>query len=90
MNINNINSGNVPRIAHEFAKTVKNSKRDKVTRSGAMSVGKPFASLIRKAIEEQDVSASAIHKAKNLLQAGQLDTQENIRQAAERILSFGF
>lgn len=90
MNINNINSGNVPRIAHEFAKTVKNSQRDKLIRAGGLSVGKPFASIIRKAIEEQDINADAIHNAKNLMQAGQLETQENINAAAERILSFGF
>jgi predicted Zn-dependent peptidase len=47
-----------------------------------------FTAMIEQAKVEPDGSA-AVEKARQLLKTGQLETKENIRQAAENILKFG-
>jgi uncharacterized radical SAM superfamily Fe-S cluster-containing enzyme len=47
-----------------------------------------FTALIEQAKAEPD-GAAAVEKARQLIKTGQLDTKENIRQAAENIITFG-
>jgi hypothetical protein len=48
-----------------------------------------YASLIEKTLETAQTDEEAVRKAQELLQSGQLENPENIRQAAENILRFG-
>jgi hypothetical protein len=48
-----------------------------------------FADLVREAIQESQTQTDAVQKAKELLQAGQLTTPQNIRSAAANIVEFG-
>ena len=48
-----------------------------------------FGSLIDKAAEAQSSDAKAVERAKALLDNGQLDSEENILEAADNILKLG-
>jgi hypothetical protein len=56
---------------------------------GDVSVQVEHASLIDKAMEVPQTDTSAIQRARELLQSGQLETPKNIREAAENIIKFG-
>jgi hypothetical protein len=48
-----------------------------------------FADLIDQAVQTAETDADAVPKARELLQSGQLTTPENIRSAAQNIVTFG-
>ncbi len=48
-----------------------------------------FADLINQAVQAAEADADAVQKARELLQSGQLTTPENIRSAAQNIVTFG-
>jgi hypothetical protein len=48
-----------------------------------------FDRLIEQAIKVPPADADAIQKARQLLESGQLDSEANIRQAAENIANYG-
>ena len=48
-----------------------------------------FADMVNQAMQATETDANAVTKAKELLQSGQLTTPENIRSAAENMLTFG-
>jgi hypothetical protein len=48
-----------------------------------------FADMVNRAMQAAQTDADAVTKAKELLQSGRLITPENIRSAAENILTFG-
>lgn len=48
-----------------------------------------FADLINQAARAAETDADAVQKARELLQSGQLTTPENIRSAAQNIVTFG-
>ncbi len=48
-----------------------------------------YASLVEKAILIPPENARAVEEARQLLLSGQLDSPDNIRQAAENMLEFG-
>jgi hypothetical protein len=48
-----------------------------------------YASLIDKAIKTPEADAKAVKRAQELLLSGQLDSPENIREAAKNIIKFG-
>lgn len=56
---------------------------------GDVSVQVEHASLIDKAMEVPQTDTSAIQRAREILQSGQLETPKNIREAAENIIKFG-
>lgn len=49
-----------------------------------------FDSLIEQAKQAPAEDGSAVARAKALIASGQLDTPENIQQAAQNILKYGF
>lgn len=57
--------------------------------NGDVSVQVDNASLIDKAMQVPQTDASAVQRARELLQSGQLETPKNIREAAENIIKFG-
>ncbi|MHC4616186.1 MAG: hypothetical protein ACYTEQ_00375 [Planctomycetota bacterium] len=48
-----------------------------------------YASLIDEAMQVPDTDVNAIQKAQELLLSGRLEGPENIRKAAENIITFG-
>jgi hypothetical protein len=48
-----------------------------------------FQRLIEQAAQEPPADADAVQKARELLESGRLDSQANIKAAAEDIASFG-
>ncbi len=48
-----------------------------------------FAALIDQAAKASDTDANAVKQAEQLLASGQLDSPENITQAAKNIIDFG-
>ena len=48
-----------------------------------------YASLIEQAIQADQTDPKAVLQARQLLESGQLDTPENIRQAAKNIADIG-
>ncbi len=54
-----------------------------------VSVQVNYASLIEKAMQEPESDDQRIEKSRELLLSGQLESAENIRQAAENIVKYG-
>lgn len=54
-----------------------------------VSVQVDYASLIEQAMEQQQTDAQAVERARQLLLSGQLESPQNIKEAAENILTFG-
>jgi len=54
-----------------------------------VSVQVDYASFIDTAMQAPKTDSQAIEKARQLLVSGQLESPENIRQAAENIVTFG-
>ena len=48
-----------------------------------------YASLINKAAQILPTDAEAVQRAQQLLESGQLESRQNIRQAAENIIESG-
>ena len=48
-----------------------------------------YKSLIEKAVNSANNDREAVEKAKKMMLSGQLDSIENIREAAENIVGFG-
>jgi len=48
-----------------------------------------FADLINQAIQASETEMDAVRRARALLESGQLTSLENIRSAAENIVTFG-
>ena len=48
-----------------------------------------YAPLVAEAIRISESDVEAVQRAKELLASGQLDTVENIRQAAQDLLDYG-
>jgi hemerythrin-like domain-containing protein len=86
--IEKIDHNQVQDIIEQGAARLNNSaKTDQKDQSDA-SLQADYASLISKALSPENDSL-AVQNAKKLLQDGQLDNPENIKQAAENIITFG-
>jgi len=54
-----------------------------------VSVQVDYASFIDTALQTPKTDSQAVEKARQLLLSGQLESPENIKQAAENIITFG-
>jgi len=54
-----------------------------------VSVQVDYASFIDSAMQTPETDSLAVEKARQLLVSGQLESPENIKQAAENIITFG-
>ncbi len=54
-----------------------------------VSVQVNYASLIDKAVQEPEGEAQRVQQARELLLSGQLESPENIQDAAENIVKYG-
>ena len=89
MNVENANIYNVQRLARDFTSKMTNTQRGKVVQAGGISVGEPNIDFIRAALSAQGINQAAVDKAQQLIATGQLDTPENIQQAADNIVELG-
>ncbi|HNS20027.1 MAG TPA: hypothetical protein PKH24_05985 [Sedimentisphaerales bacterium] len=48
-----------------------------------------FAGMVNQALQADETEVDAVQKARELLQTNRLTTPENIRSAAENLLTFG-
>lgn len=85
--INNVNSSN---IAGVNAKDIQQRPSGKPARGeeSDVTVQVQYDSLVSQAVDS-DVDAQAVEKAKEIIDSGQLDTPENIREAATNIVQYG-
>jgi hypothetical protein len=72
----------VPSGQSKPAKAVPNSDAD-------VSVQVNYAALIDQAVQEPEDDAQRLERARELLQSGQLDSPEIIREAADNIATYG-
>ena len=54
-----------------------------------VSVHVNYASLIEKAVQQPEKDAKRIQEARELLESGQLESKERIKEAAENIYKYG-
>lgn len=54
-----------------------------------VSVQVNYASLIDNAMQSPQTDTQAVQRARELLLSGQLESPENVREAAENIVNFG-
>ena len=64
------------------AKVLPNDEAD-------VSVQVNYASLIDNAMQSPPTDTQAVQRARELLLSGQLESPENVREAAENIVNFG-
>jgi len=64
--------------------TQQNTKEEKIDASLQVS----YADLINKA-KQPESDASLVQKARKLIETGQLETSQNIKEAAENIIKLG-
>jgi len=89
MNVENANIYNVQRLARDFTSKMTNTQRGRVVQAGGISVGEPNIDFIKAALSAQGINQAAVDKAQQLIATGQLDTPENIQQAADNIVELG-
>ncbi len=89
MNIENASIYSAQKLARDFTTRMTNSQRGKVVQAGGISVGEPSIDFIRAALAAQGINQAAVDKAQQLIASGQLETPENIQQAADNIVEFG-
>ena len=66
----------------KFARAIPDKDAD-------VSIQVNYASLIDKAVQEPRDGAQRVQQARELLLSGQLESPENIREAAENIVEYG-
>jgi len=54
-----------------------------------LSLQVDYASLIDKAVQAEETDLNTVKRAREMLLSGKLDSEENIRLAAENIIKFG-
>ncbi|MHC4187190.1 MAG: hypothetical protein ACYSRQ_03265 [Planctomycetota bacterium] len=86
--IEKIDHNQVQDIIEQGAAKVYNAAKTEQQDQADASLQADYASLITKALSPDDDSL-AVQNAKKLLQDGLLDNPENIKQAAENIITFG-
>jgi hypothetical protein len=89
-NINMINNitPNTPGSGLEPSKKTDPTGPEPTDTSDA-TVRSEYASIINKALETEELDLLAVQKAKEALDAGLIDTPENVRDAADNILRYG-
>ena len=87
--IENINNRQVSNILNESSSKRPDSANSPIDKDLAASLEVRTQPLIELAIQNPTQDTSAVQRAKQLLASNQLETQKNIKAAAEEILKFG-
>lgn len=87
--IGKIDPNQIRDILEKSSKQHDCAKALPINNGGDASLQVNYASLIEKAKQAQPPDPMAIQRARELLLSGQLESPENIREAAENIVKFG-
>ena len=90
MHIDIINNVSLTNAGQGLEKSVKADKTaQKRSDAADATVRSQYASVISRALAQDDMDQEAIQQAENALAAGQLDTPKAAKATAEYILKFG-
>ncbi len=87
--INNIHSNQVTNPMGSNALPHAEGANRRLTEQSDAIAQVNFADLINQAMQAEQAEADAVQRARELLQSGRLTSLENIRSAAENIVTFG-
>ncbi|MCD4831043.1 MAG: hypothetical protein K8R02_04445 [Anaerohalosphaeraceae bacterium] len=87
--IERINNNQMPDMGKESSSPKSKPAAGSINNAADASLEVSYASLIEKAKSPQPENIDAVERAKQLLMSGQLDSPENIRATAEKIIEFG-
>jgi hypothetical protein len=87
--INNIHNNQVTNAMGSSALPHAEAVNRRLTEQSDATAQVSFADLINQAMQATQAEADAVQKARELLQSGRLTSIENIRSAAESIVTFG-
>ena len=87
--IDKINTNPIQDILGKSSSKQPDSAKALGNNGADVSIQVDYASLVNKAIQAQQADAEAVRRAQKLLKSGQLESLENIREAAENIFGFG-
>jgi len=80
---------NQPMIESGLSSGQPKSARAIPNNDADVSIQVNYASLIDEAVQEPRGGAHRVRQARELLRSGQLESPENIREAAENIVEYG-
>ena len=80
---------NQPMIESGLSSGQPKSARAIPDKHADVSIQVNYASLIDKAVQEPEGDAQRVQQARELLLSGELESPENIREAAEGIVKYG-
>ncbi len=87
--IEKINISQIQDILGKLSSKQPDVSKTPVDNSTDASLQVDYASLISQATQIPETDEETIQKAKELLRSGQLESLENIREAAENIVRYG-
>jgi hypothetical protein len=87
--INNIHNNQVTNAMGSSALPHAEGVNRRLTEQSDATAQVDFADLINQAMQATQGDADAVQRARELLQSGRLTSTENIRSAAENIITFG-
>ncbi len=87
--INNIQNNQVTSAMGSGALPHAEAVNRRLTEQSDATAQVDFADLINQAMQATQAEADAVQEARELLQSGRLTSPENIRSAAESIITFG-
>ncbi len=87
--IEKIDTSQIQDIVGKLSPKQPDSPKAPVDNSADASLQADYASLISRATQIPEADTKIVRKAQELLQSGQLESPENIREAAENIIKHG-
>jgi len=87
--IDKIDNNPIPELMPKAADKKPNASAEPGNTAQDVSLRLDYAALIEKAMNLQTEDTKAVQQARELVLKGQLDTTENIREAADNIITFG-
>jgi anti-sigma28 factor (negative regulator of flagellin synthesis) len=86
--IDKIDINSIPELPGKPA-TKQPESNDTTSSTADASLEVNYESLIQKAMESPESDATQVEKAKELIASGELESIDNIREAAKDIIEFG-
>ena len=87
--IDKINTTQVRDIMEKSVSRQQDSAKTQSENEVDASLQVQFASLVEKALQITTDNSQAVQEARQLLISGELESEENIRQAAQNMMEFG-
>jgi len=84
-----IDTNQIQDILEKLSPRQQNSAKPLTNNDADVSLNVDYASLIDQATQIPQTDTNDVQQAQELLASGQLETPENVREAAENIINFG-